>query len=208
MPLGQCSSKVLVLLVVLWTSTARKILGLAKRSHLRAFLVLADPSAYDGCRPNLVSPAETPLYLAHALFTGIYFLKRLFAGFLPFAGLRLWALRQFQAFLASSACAACASSYRFTSTAPPPWHSAFLRFAPVVNLGFPVLASGPNCAVKPTRLRRAAYFRSLAPLKTRFIQGHAYSNGIQFLKRCSALGLPFLRASPAGAPSFSSIFGT
>ena len=28
--------------------------------------------------------------------------------------------------------------------------------------GFPVLASGSNCAVKPTRLRRAAYFRSLA----------------------------------------------
>ena len=25
--------------------------------------------------------------------------------------------------------------------------------------GFPVLASGSNCAVKPTRLRRAAYFR-------------------------------------------------
>jgi hypothetical protein len=29
-------------------------------------------------------------------------------------------------------------------------------------LGFPVLASGSNCAVKPTRLRRASYFRSLA----------------------------------------------
>ena len=27
----------------------------------------------------------------------------------------------------------------------------------------PVLASGSNCAVKPTRLRRAAYFRSLVP---------------------------------------------
>ena len=31
---------------------------------------------------------------------------------------------------------------------------------------FPVLASGSNRAVKPTCLRQAAYFRSLAPLKT------------------------------------------
>lgn len=82
-------------------------------------------------------------------------------GVLPCAGLRLGVLRQFQAFLTSSACAACASSYHFSSIASPPWRSAFSRFAPVVNLGFPVLASGSNCAVKPTRLRRAAYFRSL-----------------------------------------------
>ena len=81
---------------------------------------------------------------------------------MPCAGLRLWALRWFQAFLASSACAACATSYHFASIAPPPWRSAFSRFALVVKLGFPVLASGSNCAVKPTRLRRAAYFRSLA----------------------------------------------
>ncbi len=72
-------------------------------------------------------------------------------GFLPCAGLRLWALRQFQAF--------------FASTASPPWRTAFSRFAPVVNLGFPVLASVPNRSVKPTRLRRAAYFRSLAAYK-------------------------------------------
>ena len=32
---------------------------------------------------------------AHVLFTGVYLLKRLSAGFLPCAGLRLWALRQF-----------------------------------------------------------------------------------------------------------------
>ena len=75
-----------------------------------------------------------------------------------------WERRQFQAFLASSACWACATSYHFASTAPPPWRSAFSRFVPVVKLGFPVLASGSNCAVKPTRLRRAAYFRSLACL--------------------------------------------
>ncbi|MBU4422386.1 MAG: DUF1010 domain-containing protein [Gammaproteobacteria bacterium] len=49
----------------------------------------------------------------------------------------------------------------FVSIASPPWHTAFSQFALVVKLGFPVLASGSNCAVKPTRLRRAAYFRSL-----------------------------------------------
>ena len=80
---------------------------------------------------------------------------------MPCAGLRLWALRQFQAFLASSPCAASATSYHFSSSASPPWRTAFSWFAPVVNLGLPVLASGSNRAVKPTRLRRAAYFRSL-----------------------------------------------
>lgn len=49
----------------------------------------------------------------------------------------------------------------FASIALPPWRSAFSQFALVVKLGFPVLAFGSNCAVKPSRLRRAAYFRSL-----------------------------------------------
>ena len=88
-------------------------------------------------------------------------------GFLPCAGLRLGALRWFQAFLASSACAACATSYHFASIAPPRWRSAFSQFAPVVNSVVSVLASGSNCAVKPTRLRRAAYFRSLASQQER-----------------------------------------
>ena len=79
------------------------------------------------------------------------------------AGLRLHSLCQFQAFLASTACAACASSYHFSGIAPLPWRRAFSQFAPVVNLGLPVLASVANRAVKPTRLRRAAYFRSLVP---------------------------------------------
>ena len=80
-------------------------------------------------------------------------------GFLPRAGLRFWALRQFQAFFASSPFAASASSYYFSSSASPPLRCAFSQFALVVKLGFPVLASESNCAVKPTRLRRAAYFR-------------------------------------------------
>ena len=80
-----------------------------------------------------------------------------------FSGLRLLALRRFMVFLASSPCVASASSYCFRSAAQPRWRRAFSQFALVVNLGFPVLAYGSNCAVKPTRLRRAAYFRSLVP---------------------------------------------
>ena len=80
-------------------------------------------------------------------------------GFLPCAGIRLGALRWFQAFLFASSCAASATRYHFVSIAPPRWHSAFSRFAPVVNSVVSVFASGSNCAVKPTRLRRAAYFR-------------------------------------------------
>ena len=110
-------------------------------AELRA-LVCAKPALF---RPMVHSPAFT--------FSSGYPL-----GFLPCAGLRLGVLRWFQAFLASSPCAASATSYHFSSIASPPWRSVFSRFALVVKLGFPVLASGSNCAVKPTRLRRAAYF--------------------------------------------------
>ncbi|RZJ15842.1 MAG: DUF1010 domain-containing protein [Acidovorax sp.] len=85
-------------------------------------------------------------------FSGVYSL-----GVLLRVGLRLWVLRQFQAFLASSGCAACASSYRFASITPPPWRGAFSRVALVVKLGLPYLASGSNSAFKRTRILRAAY---------------------------------------------------
>ena len=107
-------------------------------------------------------------------------------GFLPCAGLRLGALRWFQAFLASSACAACATSYHFASIAPPRWRSAFSQFAPVVNSVVSVLASGSNCAVKPTRLRRAAYFRSLAPLKTNLFHPCSFKRHSISQALCSA----------------------
>ena len=106
---------------------------------------------------------------------------------MPCAGLRLGVLRQFQAFLASSPCAASATSYHFASIAPPPWRRAFSQFAPVVKLGFPVLASGSNCAVKPTRLRRAAYFRSLVPSYSRFMQAYIHSSASP-LSKVSPLG--------------------
>ena len=62
-----------------------------------------------------VSLRKTRFIQPHVLFTGVYLLKRLSAGFLPCAGLRLLALRQFQALLASSARPACASSFCFRS---------------------------------------------------------------------------------------------
>ena len=92
------------------------------------------------------------------IFSSVYSL-----GFGFLAGLRLWALRQFQAFLAASPCTASATSYHFSSSASLPWRTAFSRFAPVVKLGLPVLAVVANRAVKPTCLRQAAYFLSLVP---------------------------------------------
>ena len=74
-----------------------------------------------------------------------------------FSGLRLVALRWFVVFLASGPCVASASSYFFRSAAQPRWRCAFSQFAPVAKSWLPVLASGSNLPVKPTRLRRSAY---------------------------------------------------
>ena len=108
-----------------------------------------------------VSLRKTRFIQSHVLFTGVYFLKRLFVGFFAVCRASPWGFAPFQAFLASSPCAASAFSYHFSSSAPPWWHTAFSRFVPVVNSEVSVLASGSNCAVKPTRLRQAAYFLSL-----------------------------------------------
>ena len=85
-------------------------------------------------KPMLYSPAFS--------FSSIYLL-----GFRFLAGLRLLVLRQFSGFLPALR--------RFRGTL------LFRSLRPSSIQGFPVLASGSNCAVKPTRLRRAAYFRSL-----------------------------------------------
>ncbi|WP_240919306.1 DUF1010 domain-containing protein [Acidovorax sp. HDW3] len=66
------------------------------------------------------------------------------------SGLRLHLLRQFSAFLAAGPCVASASSYYFASVAPPRWRFAFSQFAPVVKVGFPVLAIGSNFSSQPT----------------------------------------------------------
>ena len=79
-------------------------------------------------------------------------------GFWRCAGLRLSALRRFQAFFASSACAVSATSYHSCSAAPLPWPSGFSWAAHVVKAGRSLLAFGSNSAVKRTGLRPAAYF--------------------------------------------------
>ncbi|WP_156949931.1 DUF1010 domain-containing protein [Simplicispira psychrophila] len=71
------------------------------------------------------------------------------------AGLRLCVGRQFQVFLASSACAASAGSYLFTSIAPLPWRSVFSQLAHFVKFGFPLLASVSNWSLQRTATPRA-----------------------------------------------------
>ncbi|WP_184554191.1 DUF1010 domain-containing protein [Xanthomonas arboricola] len=63
----------------------------------------------------------------------------------------------FQAFLASSACVASATSYHSCSAAPFRWPSSFSWVAPFSKSGRPLLAFVSNSAFKPTRLRQAAY---------------------------------------------------
>ena len=63
----------------------------------------------------------------------------------------------FQAFLASSACAASATSYHYCSAAPLSWPSAFSWAAHIFKAGRSLLAFGSNSAVKRTRILRAAY---------------------------------------------------
>ena len=140
-------------------------------------LVLVDRSAYDGCRLNLVSLRKTCIIQPHALFTGIYLLKRLSAGFLVSCR-------------ASPFGAAPVFSF-FASNAPPRWHNVFSQFAPVVNSAFSVLASGSNFAVKPTRLRRAAYFLSLACEKPAILKPMLYLPAFTFSSVYS-LGFGFL----------------
>ncbi|WP_313313111.1 DUF1010 domain-containing protein [Pulveribacter sp.] len=71
-------------------------------------------------------------------------------GFRLAAGLRLHALRRFQAFLASSACTASATSYHSCSAVPLPWPSAF-SWAPLVfKSGRSLLAFGSNHSSQPT----------------------------------------------------------
>ncbi|TFI48838.1 DUF1010 domain-containing protein [Diaphorobacter sp. DS2] len=66
------------------------------------------------------------------------------------SGLRLLTLRNFQTFLAVGAYHSSATSYHFASIALPRWRNAFSQFAPVVNFGLPVLASGSNYSSQPT----------------------------------------------------------
>ena len=106
-----------------------------------------------GVSPHKTSYIQAMLFQTVFSFSGV--IQRL-AG--RFSGLRLQAVCGFQAFLASSPYTASASSYHSSSIVPPPWRFAFSPCWPVVKLGLPVLGSGSNTAVKPTRILRSAYF--------------------------------------------------
>ena len=104
-----------------------------------------------------VSTTENPFISPMLIQTAFNFSSVVQRLVCRFSGLRLLALRWFVVFLASGPCVASASSYCFRSAVPPRWRCAFSRFAPVVKWEFPVLASGSNISLKPTRLRRSAY---------------------------------------------------
>ncbi|MBY0408593.1 MAG: DUF1010 domain-containing protein [Burkholderiaceae bacterium] len=75
-------------------------------------------------------------------------------GFWGSVGTRLYSLRQFQAFLASSAYLASAASYHSCSASPLLWPSAFSWVAPVFKSGRSLPAFGSNCSLQPTASRR------------------------------------------------------
>ena len=106
--------------------------------------------AYSGRLTLHVSPfifrfMQASIYSSASPFSSVYSL-----GFWRWAGLRLDPLRRFQAFCASSACAASASSYYFCSAVPLPWPSAFSWVASVFKAVRPILAFGSNCSSQPT----------------------------------------------------------
>ena len=109
-----------------------------------------------------------PLTLAVSPFIFRFMQARIYSSASPFskvslwwfwrsAGLRLRLLGRFQAFWASGACAASATSYHSCSAAPLRWPSAFSWAAHVFKAGRSLLAFGSNSAVKRTRILRAAY---------------------------------------------------
>ena len=120
-------------------------------------------------------------------------------GFWRCAGLRLSALRKFQAFLASSACAVSATSYHSCSAAPLPWRSAFSWAASVFRVGRPLLAFGSNCSSQPTAYGGGCT-QGVSPFIFRFMQASIYSSGSPISKvsplgfwRCAGLRLSALR---------------
>ena len=71
-------------------------------------------------------------------------------GVLLRGGLRLSVGRRFKAFLAASACAVSAGSYRFISIASLPWRGDFSQLMHFVKFGFPLLASVSNWSLQWT----------------------------------------------------------
>ena len=113
----------------------------------------------------------------------------------------------FQAFWASSACAASATSYPSCSAALLPWPSGFSWAAPVFKSGRPLLAFGSNSAVKRTasppltlavspitRSMRAATYSSAPPCSKdflAFLASSACQPSATSYHSCSAAPLPW-----------------
>ena len=113
--------------------------------------------AYGGRLTSPVSPFIFRFMQARIYSSASPFSKVSLWWFWRSAGLRLRLLGRFQAFWASSACVASATSYHSCSDAPLSWPRAFSWAAPFCKSGRILLAFGSNSAFKPTRLRRAAY---------------------------------------------------
>ena len=127
------------------------------RFWLLALTFRSSRPAFCGRLTSSVSPLIFLFMQAYIHSSGSPFSQVSPLGFRRCAGLRLHSLRRFQVFLASSACAASATSYYFCSTASLPWRSAFSWAAPVFKAGRPLLAFGSNSALKRTGFQPAAY---------------------------------------------------
>ena len=132
--------------------------GLATACHAWAPFH-SGPSASCRCVPVAanVSTEENQFIWPMLIQTAFSFSSVVQRWVFRFSELRLVALRWFVAFLASGPCVASASSYFFRSAVPPRWRCAFPQFVPVAKSKLPVLASGSNISVKPTRILRSAY---------------------------------------------------
>ena len=144
--------------------------GPAKHTKLSCALTIASRGLPRSCASRYPPPfgLRQPLKLYVSPFTFRVMQAAINSSALPFskvspwgfwrcAGLRLSALRKFQAFLASSACAVSATSYHSCSVASLPWRSAFSWVAPFSKAGRSLLAFGSNSALKRTGFQPAAY---------------------------------------------------
>ena len=147
----------------------RRFRGPALLRGLRPYLRQGAPFWPSGLTLRSSGPAFCgPLTLAVSPFIFRFMQARIYSSASPFskvslwwfwrsAGLRLRLLGRFQAFWASSACVASATSYHSCSAAPLSSPSAFSWAAHVFKAGRSLLAFGSNSALKRTGLRPAAY---------------------------------------------------
>ena len=118
------------------------------------------------CLPYPLAPLKTNFISPMLIQTAFNFSSVIQRWVGRFSGLRLLSSRGFLVFLASSPCAASASSYFFASAVLLRWRSAFSQLVPITKSWLPVLASGSNISVKPTRILRSAYLARWASKET------------------------------------------